>query len=159
MHPTKVRHYTCDKARPLSQVWGVEPNTSLGYKVAGPPHHHHIITAFLCRCLYQTDQTHQDSCASLWRSRWDTHAFKPDKNQFNSHNFLLGYLTKLHHYLLSVTFCLPQAARSSLVMLSLGWLKGSRQDMKDGYPNCKTCMCKCGTGVFIYRDIKRMTIQ
>ncbi len=26
-----------------SEVWGVEPNTSLGYKVAEPPHHHHII--------------------------------------------------------------------------------------------------------------------
>ena len=23
----------------------------------------------------------------------------------------------------------------------------------------KTCMCKCDTGVFIYRDIARMTIQ
>ncbi len=41
--PNKVRCYTCDEARPLSQVWGVEPNTSLGYEVAEPPHHHHTI--------------------------------------------------------------------------------------------------------------------
>jgi hypothetical protein len=41
--PEKVRHDTCDKARPLSQVWGVEPNTSSGYEVAEPPHHHQII--------------------------------------------------------------------------------------------------------------------
>jgi hypothetical protein len=27
----------------LSQVLGVEPNTSLGYEVAEPPHHHQII--------------------------------------------------------------------------------------------------------------------
>jgi hypothetical protein len=39
----KVRCNTCDKARPLSQVWGVEPNTSSGYEVAEPPHHHQII--------------------------------------------------------------------------------------------------------------------
>ncbi len=32
-------------------------------------------------------------------------------------------------------------------------------DVKDSYPNRKTCMCKCNTGVFIYRDIERMTIQ
>jgi hypothetical protein len=32
-------------------------------------------------------------------------------------------------------------------------------EVKDGYPVCKTCMCKCNTGVFIYRDIERMTIQ
>jgi hypothetical protein len=31
--------------------------------------------------------------------------------------------------------------------------------VEDGYPVCKTCMCKCGTCVFIYRDIERMTIQ
>jgi hypothetical protein len=41
--PDQVRCYTCDEARPLSQVWGVEPTTSLGYEVAEPPHHHHII--------------------------------------------------------------------------------------------------------------------
>jgi hypothetical protein len=41
-----------------------------------------------------------------------------------SHDFLFGYLTKLHHYLLSVTFYPLQAARSSLVVLSLGGLKG-----------------------------------
>ncbi len=32
----------------------------------------------------------------------------------------------LLHYFLSVTFCHLQAAHSSLVVLSLGWLKGSR---------------------------------
>jgi hypothetical protein len=31
--PDKIRCDTCDKARPLSQVWGVEPNTSSGYEV------------------------------------------------------------------------------------------------------------------------------
>ncbi len=72
--------------------------------MVGPPHHHHIITVFLCRGLYWTDQTRQDSCASLWRSRQDTHAFEPDKNRLTSHNFLFGYLSKLHQYLLSVTF-------------------------------------------------------
>jgi hypothetical protein len=41
--PDKVRCDTCDKARPMSQVLGVEPNTSLGYEVAEPPHHHQII--------------------------------------------------------------------------------------------------------------------
>ncbi len=41
--PNKVRLYTCDEARLLSQVWGVEPNTSSGYEVAEPPHHHHTI--------------------------------------------------------------------------------------------------------------------
>ncbi len=41
--PDKVRRDTCDKTRPLSQVWGVEPNTSLGYEVAEPPYHHQII--------------------------------------------------------------------------------------------------------------------
>ncbi len=39
----KVRRYTCDETRPLSEVWGDEPNTSSGYEVAEPPHHHHII--------------------------------------------------------------------------------------------------------------------
>ncbi len=41
--PDKVRCDTCDKARPLSQVLGVEPNTSAGYELAEPTHHHHII--------------------------------------------------------------------------------------------------------------------
>ncbi len=41
--PDKVRCDKCDKARPLSQVWGVEPNTSPGYEVGEPPHHHQII--------------------------------------------------------------------------------------------------------------------
>ncbi len=41
--PDKVRRNTRDKARPLSQVWGVEPNTSSGYEVAEPPYHHQII--------------------------------------------------------------------------------------------------------------------
>ncbi len=41
--PDKVRCDTCDNARPLSQVWGIEPNTSLGYELAEPTHHHHII--------------------------------------------------------------------------------------------------------------------
>jgi hypothetical protein len=41
--PDKVRQDMCDKARPLSQVLGVEPNTSLGNEVAEPPHHHQII--------------------------------------------------------------------------------------------------------------------
>jgi hypothetical protein len=41
--PDKVRRNTCDKARPLSQVWGVEPNTSSRYEQAKPTHHHHII--------------------------------------------------------------------------------------------------------------------
>ncbi len=41
--PDKVRWDMCDKARPLSQVLGVEPNTSPGYEVAEPPHHHQII--------------------------------------------------------------------------------------------------------------------
>ncbi len=31
-------------------------------------------------------------------------------------------------------------------------------EVKDGYPVCKTCMCKCDTSVLIYRDIERMTI-
>jgi hypothetical protein len=38
---------------------------------------------------------------------------------------------KLHHYLLSVIFCPPQRAGSSLVVLSLGQLKGSRQARKN----------------------------
>ncbi len=41
--PDKIRGYMCDEARPLSQVWGVEPNTSTGYELAEPPNHHHII--------------------------------------------------------------------------------------------------------------------
>ncbi len=41
--PNKVIRYTCDKARPLNQVWGGELTTSSGYEVAEPPHHHHII--------------------------------------------------------------------------------------------------------------------
>jgi hypothetical protein len=41
--PDKVRCNTCDKDKLLSQVLGVEPNTSSGYKVAEPPHHHQII--------------------------------------------------------------------------------------------------------------------
>ena len=31
-------------------------------------------------------------------------------------------------------------------------------EVKDSYPVCNTCMCKCNTSVFIYRDIERMTI-
>jgi hypothetical protein len=44
--PTKVRHYTWEEARPLSQVRGrgCELTTSSGYEVAGLPQHHHIIT-------------------------------------------------------------------------------------------------------------------
>ncbi len=30
-------------------------------------------------------------------------------------------------------------------------------EVKDSNSICKTCMCKCNTGVFIYRDIERMT--
>ncbi len=32
-------------------------------------------------------------------------------------------------------------------------------EVRDGYPVCKTCMCKCNTGIFVYRDIERMAIQ
>jgi hypothetical protein len=32
-------------------------------------------------------------------------------------------------------------------------------EVKDGYPVCKTCMCKYDTGVFIYMDIEMMTIM
>ncbi len=39
----KVRHNTCDKARPLSQVWGADPTTSSGYELAEPTHYHHLI--------------------------------------------------------------------------------------------------------------------
>ncbi len=56
--------------------------SSLGYEVAGPPHHHHIITAFLRMCSVLDRPTRQDPCASLWRSGQDTHAFGLDKNQF-----------------------------------------------------------------------------
>jgi hypothetical protein len=42
--------------------------------------------------------------------------------------FLFDYFAHLFHYLLSVTFCHLKAARSSLVMLSLGWLKSSRHN-------------------------------
>ncbi len=41
--PDQVKRDTCDEAGSLSRVWGVEPNTSSGYEVAEPPHHHHII--------------------------------------------------------------------------------------------------------------------
>jgi hypothetical protein len=41
--PDKVRRDTCDKARLLSQVLGVKPNTSPEYEVAEPPHHDQII--------------------------------------------------------------------------------------------------------------------
>ncbi len=41
--PDKVRRDTCDKARPLSQVWGVEPNTLSGYELARPTHHLRLI--------------------------------------------------------------------------------------------------------------------
>jgi hypothetical protein len=41
--PDKVRCDTGDQARPLSQVWGVEPNTSSGYELAEPSHYHHLI--------------------------------------------------------------------------------------------------------------------
>jgi hypothetical protein len=56
----KGQTYTCDKARPLSQVCGVEPNTSLRYEVVGPPHHHHIITtsslySYVGACIGQTE--------------------------------------------------------------------------------------------------------
>jgi hypothetical protein len=77
-----VRRYTCEEATRLSQVGGVDLNTSLGYEVAEPPHHHHIIPVFLCRRLVLDRPTHQDSCASLWRSGQDTHAFESEKNHF-----------------------------------------------------------------------------
>jgi hypothetical protein len=32
-------------------------------------------------------------------------------------------------------------------------------DMKEDYPNCRNCMCKCDTSVFIYRNIERITNQ
>ncbi len=31
-------------------------------------------------------------------------------------------------------------------------------EVNDGFPICKTFMCKCNTDVFIYREIERMTI-
>ncbi len=68
-HPTKVRQYTCDKAKPLSQFWGVEPNTSSGYEVAEPPHHH--LDAGLHSYVgvwYWTDQTRQIKELSQWTS-------------------------------------------------------------------------------------------
>ncbi len=41
--PDKVSCNTGDQARPLSQIWGVEPNTSSGYELAKPTHHLHLI--------------------------------------------------------------------------------------------------------------------
>ncbi len=41
--PDKVRCNMGDQARPLSQVWGVEPNASSGYELAEPTHHLHLI--------------------------------------------------------------------------------------------------------------------
>ncbi len=58
--PDKVRHDTCDKAKPLSQVWGVEPNTSSGYELAEPTHHHHIIAGmqdYIPMKVFGTEQT------------------------------------------------------------------------------------------------------
>ncbi len=59
----------------LIGIWG-------GRSTTLSPHHHPIITAFLRRCLVLDRPTHQDPCASLWRSGWDTHAFGLDKTQF-----------------------------------------------------------------------------
>jgi hypothetical protein len=60
------------------RFWGGGLTTSSGYELAGLPHHH------LCAALhsyvgawYWTDQTYQDSCALLWNSGQDTHAFEP----------------------------------------------------------------------------------
>ncbi len=41
--PDKVRRDLGDQARPLSQAQGNEPNTSLGYELARPTHHLHLI--------------------------------------------------------------------------------------------------------------------
>ncbi len=41
--PDKVRRDMGDQARPLNQVWGVEPNVSSGYELAEPTHHLHLI--------------------------------------------------------------------------------------------------------------------
>ncbi len=60
--PDKVRRNTCNKARPLSQVWGFEPNTSSGYEVAEPPHHHQIIVGMqdcIPTYVFGTGQTKQ----------------------------------------------------------------------------------------------------
>ncbi len=58
--PDKVRGYTCDEARPLSQVWGVDPNTSMEYELAEPPNHHHIIAGMqdcIPSKMFGTEQT------------------------------------------------------------------------------------------------------
>jgi hypothetical protein len=87
-------------ARPRSDATHVKrPDHSVRSEVVSSSHHQdmrwqvcHIITtsspqcrtAFLHKHLvwYWTDQTRQDSCASLWRSGGDTHAFEPNKSQF-----------------------------------------------------------------------------
>ncbi len=80
-------------------------------------------TTFLCRCLVlDIPNTSGFMCIFLEvRARYKC-IWALWESVLNSHNFLFGYLIKLHHYILSVTFCpLP-----SLVVLSLGRLKGSR---------------------------------
>ena len=63
-------------AHDIIKIWG-------GRSATSSPHHH--LDAGLHSCVgiqYLTDWTRQDSCASLWSSGQDTHAFKPNKNQF-----------------------------------------------------------------------------
>jgi hypothetical protein len=112
----------CDEARQLSQVGGGELTTSSEYEVAGQPHHelkagwHSYVGAW-----NWTDQTHQISCASLWSSGQDAHAFESNKNQFETLIiFLFCYITNLYINFLSVTFCHLKAAHSSIVVLTQG---------------------------------------
>ncbi len=92
-------------AQHLIGIWGGRATTS-------SPHHHYIPTWGLVLVLDRPN-TSGFMCISLEVQSRYTCIWAWYESVLISHNFLFGYLTKLHHYLLSVIF-LPPAPRTLL---------------------------------------------
>jgi hypothetical protein len=123
--------HQCDGARSLSQVlrwqachiirlWDGRLATSSS----------HCRTAFLCRCLVlDGPNTPEFLCISLELRMRYTCIWALQVSSLMLIKSILGHLTKSYFNLQKVTFFHLAAARSSLVVLSLGWSKGFRQKL------------------------------
>jgi hypothetical protein len=127
---------------------------------------HHIITtsslnSYVGACIGQTK--HVRIHVHLFGGPGKIHMHSSlIRISLNSHNFLFGYLTKLHHYFLSVTFSSPPSstlfscrAASRLTekaqgMSALGQIKGSPIHPQEG-----SCLGNCVIPYFCESDMRR----
>jgi hypothetical protein len=134
-HPIKVRRYTCDGARLLSQVlrwwahhiirlWvGRLATSSSQCRTAGPD----AGLAFLCRCL-ALDRPNTSDLLVIFMDLFSYARLDHAQLKFSYHliKSILVYLPQRFFNLQTITFFHIKAACSSLIVLSLGWSKGSR---------------------------------